>query len=83
MSFDKNNERDNSNQNKFHGKGKKPYDGARPKLMNKKQVEEVACWVLRDKERWPFNDKLRLMTNELRGKATSKLVRDVVERYHW
>lgn len=78
-----NNVKNNDKQKNFQGKGKNPYDGTKPRLMNKKQVEEVACWVLRDKERWPFNDKLRLMTNELRGKATSKLVRDVVERYHW
>ena len=77
------NKRNDDKQKTYNGKGNNPYDGNRPKLLNKKQVEEVACWVLAGKERWPFNDKLRLMTNELRGKATSKLIREVVERYHW
>lgn len=67
----------------YNGKGSAPYEGEKRKLMSRKQVEEVACWVLSGKERWPFNDKLRLVTNELRGRATSKLIREVVERYHW
>lgn len=73
--YENNDNQNQSRKNNKYNKNSKP--------MTKKQVEEVACWVLRDKERWPFNDKVRLMTNELRGKASSKLIREVVEAYKW
>lgn len=60
-------------------KNNKKYNG--PKMMNRKQVEEAVCWILRKEDNLDFNKKMRLVLYELRGKANYNLIKDVVDKY--
>ncbi|MGN1156749.1 MAG: hypothetical protein ACI4TK_11265 [Agathobacter sp.] len=60
-------------------KSPKKYDG--PKQMTRKQVEEAVSWILRDVDCADFSKRMQLVMYELRGKASSKMIRDVVGAY--
>lgn len=56
---------------------------SKQKLMSKKQVEEAVCWILQDREYTSFSEKMKPVMYELRGKADHRLIRKVVENYHF
>ena len=74
------NELDNINTDVKDAKKNKGY---KPKWMSKKQIEEAVCWILQDREYASFSDKMKPVMNELRGKADHRLIRTVVENYHF
>ena len=74
------NELDNINTDVKDAKKTKGY---KPKWMSKKQIEEAVCWILQDREYPSLNDKMKIVMNELRGKADHRLIRTVVENYHF
>ena len=71
---------DNINTDVKEPKKQKSY---KPKWMSKKQIEEAVCWILQDREYASFSDKMKSVMHELRGKADHRLIRQVVENYHW
>ena len=71
---------DNINTDVKEPKKQKSY---KPKWMSKKQIEEAVCWILQDREYKSFSDMMKPVMYELRGKADHRLIRKVVENYHF
>lgn len=51
------------------------------KQMTRKQVEEAVSWILRDVDCADLSKRTQLVMYELRGKASSKMIREVLEAY--
>lgn len=49
--------------------------------MSRKEIEEAVSWILSDREYKNFNEKIKYVMKELKGKADSDLICDVVENY--
>lgn len=52
-----------------------------PKQMSQQEVEESVAWILGDNAPSDFGKRMKLVMQELKGKADSKLIRKVVENY--
>lgn len=52
-----------------------------PSQMTKEEVEKAVADILSDGEYLNFGMKMKVVMNELRGKADNKLIKEVVETY--